>query len=81
MTHGLSETSDVLFECHASEIDVRVNVGIGVMVIKTSEGRVIVSTNQDVLEELMLRIRLALDSVESRAPGDRPEPSSESGPA
>ena len=81
MTRGPNEAIEVLLECHASEIDVRVNVGVGVMIIKTSEGRVIVSTAQAMLEELMLRIRLALDSAESHAPGRRSEPSDGSDPA
>lgn len=57
----------VLFECDASEIDVRVAAGIAVFVIETEEGRVIVSAPQDILERLQLRIRLELDSSEGRA--------------
>jgi hypothetical protein len=58
--------ADVVFECDADDIDARVNVGVGVLVITTKDGRAIVSASEEVLERLILRIRMALDSTKRR---------------
>lgn len=63
--------ADVVFECDSTDIDVRVNAGIGVLVIATEEGRAIASASEDVLEKLALRIRLELDGARRR-PGQAP---------
>jgi hypothetical protein len=62
---------DILYQGEAIGIDARVTVGVGVLIIKTGEGRIIVSTTQDTLRELALRIHLELDTAEAssyRAP-------------
>jgi hypothetical protein len=58
---------DILYQGEAIRIDARVTVGVGVLVIKTDEGRIIVSTTQEMLRELTLRIHLELDTAEGNS--------------
>ena len=59
--------AEVVFECDARDIDVRVTFGIGVLVIKSDQGRVVVSTSKETLERLGSRIRGELSSAERRS--------------